>query len=97
MTRFRPCLFVITLLLLTACSQTDGDGPTIREVWIPMEDGVRLAADIYFPDAQGGTDRYPVLLEYLPYRKAESRAHSYSFILVYENSKNNTTLRIVFT
>ena len=39
---------------------------------------MQLAADIYFPDAQGGADSYPVLLEYLPYRKDESRARNYS-------------------
>ena len=43
-----------------------------------MADGVRLAADLYRPaDAQPG-ERFPVLLEYLPYRKAESRGRRYS-------------------
>jgi putative CocE/NonD family hydrolase len=65
-------------LILTACTQTESDGPSIRQVWIPMEDGVRLAADIYFPDAQDGTNNYPVLLEYLPYRKDEARARNHS-------------------
>jgi len=78
MNRFRACVIVLALALTAACSRTDGEGPAIHEVWIPMEDGVRLAADIYFPDAQGGADLYPVLLEYLPYRKDESRARNYS-------------------
>ena len=76
MNRFCTCL---VFLLVAACtSELDTSGPSIREVWIPMEDGVRLAADIYFPDAKGGTDRCPVLLEYTPYRKDESRARNYS-------------------
>ena len=71
-------LSLLAVLILAACFRTDSDGPSIRQVWIPMEDGVRLAADVYFRDAQGGTDRYPVLLEYLPYRKDESRARNYA-------------------
>lgn len=72
-------LTIFLILFITGCSsEVDTSGPSIREVWIPMEDGVQLAADIYFPDAQGGADSYPVLLEYLPYRKDESRARNYS-------------------
>jgi putative CocE/NonD family hydrolase len=82
MTSMKLATAISTLILalaLTACTRdVDTAGPSIRQVWIPMKDGVRLAADIYFPDAQGGTDRYPVLLEYLPYRKDESRARNYS-------------------
>ena len=67
------------LLLIAACSSQVGtSGPSVQQVWIPMDDGVKLAADIYFPDAQGGAEQYPVLLEYLPYRKDESRARNYS-------------------
>ena len=86
MNKYRAYIFTLALaLILTACSRTDSDGPSISQVWIPMEDGVRLAADIYFPDAQGGTDRYPVLLEYLPYRKDESRARNYSLYSYFLN------------
>lgn len=38
----------------------------VRHVMIPTRDGTRLAADLYMPDAPG---RFPVVLEYLPYRK----------------------------
>ena len=48
----------------------------IEEVRIPMKDGVRLAADIWRPD--GGAGPFPVLLEYLPYRKTEARGGSHS-------------------
>jgi predicted acyl esterase len=42
-----------------------------RHVWIPMADGVRLAASLYRPDAAGPC---PVLLEALPYRKDDVTA-----------------------
>jgi len=43
-----------------------------------MPDGVRLQADLYMPAGAKAGDRYPVLLEYLPYRKTEGRASRYS-------------------
>jgi putative CocE/NonD family hydrolase len=50
----------------------------MKEVWIALPDGVRLAADLYMPagDVEGKT--FPVILEYLPYRKTESRARNFS-------------------
>jgi len=51
---------------------------SIEEVWIPMPDGVRLAADLYRPAGSERRERFPVLLEYLPYRKTESRSRNYS-------------------
>jgi putative CocE/NonD family hydrolase len=53
-------------------------GTEIREAWITLPDGVRLAADIYLPAGRDGSQRHPVLLEYLPYRKMESRARNHS-------------------
>ncbi|MGD8929051.1 MAG: CocE/NonD family hydrolase [Lysobacterales bacterium] len=54
--------------------------PVMREAWIAMPDGVRLAADLYFPEPvdeeEAGSGAFPVLLEYLPYRKTESRARN---------------------
>ncbi|MDE0533328.1 MAG: CocE/NonD family hydrolase [Albidovulum sp.] len=44
----------------------------IREVehcWIPMPDGIRLAARIWMPEGEGGS--YPAILEYIPYRKRD--------------------------
>jgi predicted acyl esterase len=48
-------------------------GIEIKEVWIPMPDGVRLAASLFMPADRKASARFPVLLEYLPYRKDESR------------------------
>jgi hypothetical protein len=44
----------------------------IRNVRIPMRDGVELAADLYCPDAPG---RFPTLLERTPYNREESVLH----------------------
>ncbi|MBI1950385.1 MAG: CocE/NonD family hydrolase, partial [Acidobacteria bacterium] len=49
-----------------------------QEAWIPMRDGVRLAADLYLPKGGRPKDRFPVLLEYLPYRKTEARGDRYA-------------------
>ena len=44
---------------------------TIENVWIPMPDGVRLAARIWLPkDAE--QNPVPAILEYIPYRKRDS-------------------------
>jgi uncharacterized protein len=52
-------------------------GISMQEAWIRMSDGVRLAADLYVPDGAPAGARFPVLLEYLPYRKTEARGRNY--------------------
>lgn len=66
--------------------------PTYRtmrvvQAWIPMRDGVRLAVNLYMPDVPMSNvkpgERFPAILEYLPYRKddwtlaRDSDLHSY--------------------
>jgi len=46
----------------------------MEKTWIPMKDGVRLAATLYMPDGAKPGDRFPALLEYLPYRKDDCTA-----------------------
>jgi putative CocE/NonD family hydrolase len=51
----------------------------VKNIMIPMRDGVRLAADLIMPDAEG---KYPALLQYHPYRKDDvsltnNEAHHY--------------------
>ena len=50
----------------------------LEEALIPLSDGVRLAADLWRPKGAGDKSRFPVLLEYLPYRKTEGRGSRYS-------------------
>src|SRR3989454_8357 len=40
--------------------------------WIPMSDGVRLAATLYMPEHVSADGRLPPILEYLPYRKDDA-------------------------
>src|SRR6267378_3910243 len=49
---------------------------TVRMVqqWIPMPDGVRLSATLYVPDNGKPGEKFPALLEYLPYRKDDATA-----------------------
>jgi putative CocE/NonD family hydrolase len=44
-------------------------GVKVENVWIPMKDGVRLAASLFVPTGGKPTEKFPALLEYLPYRK----------------------------
>lgn len=46
-----------------------GRGMRAVATWIPMSDGTRLASTLYMPDGPGDDERFPALLEYLPYRK----------------------------
>ncbi len=45
-----------------------------RNLRIPMPDGTTLAADLFRPDAPG---RFPVVIEYLPYRKNDTTWHGW--------------------
>jgi hypothetical protein len=53
-------------------------GIALETARIPMPDGVALAADLYVPAGAPEGERFPVLLEYLPYRKTESRARNHA-------------------
>lgn len=46
---------------------------TIEHIWIPMSDGVRLAARIWLP-IDAAENPVPAILEYLPYRKNDFTA-----------------------
>jgi predicted acyl esterase len=49
-------------------------GVRMEQAWIPMKDGVRLAATLYRPDGAKPSEKFPALLEYLPYRKDDGTA-----------------------
>lgn len=44
----------------------------IERGWLRMADGVRLAVTYYLPAPRSGAEKFPVLLEMLPYRKEDS-------------------------
>ena len=48
----------------------------VREEWITLADGVRLSATLYAPKARHRGEKFPAVLEYLPYRKDESKNHA---------------------
>ena len=45
-----------------------------RRSWIPMPDGVRLAASLFLPEEATAGGKVPVVLEALPYRKDDATA-----------------------
>ncbi len=51
--------------------------------WISMKDGVRLSATFYKPVPRSPGEKFPVLLEFLPYRKDDPRANDDSETYIY--------------
>src|ERR1700689_3147150 len=49
-------------------------GVRMEQAWIRMKDGGRLAATLYIPDGAKAGEKFPALLEYLPYRKDDGTA-----------------------
>jgi putative CocE/NonD family hydrolase len=83
----RPAAFLRGLVAVAALLAVTGDPSAasepvyeiaLQEAFIPLPDGVRLAVDLFLPSGGGPGERFPVLLEYLPYRKAEGRARNYA-------------------
>jgi uncharacterized protein len=66
---------ILSLILLIATSLAAQVIPptyaTMKKIQttIPMKDGVRLAVNLYMPEGAEANDKFPVILEYLPYRK----------------------------
>jgi uncharacterized protein len=71
-------LVQIALLTSAAAAAEPPSPPTygvrMENVWIPMQDGIRLAATLYMPDGAKPGETFPALLNYLPYRKDDSTA-----------------------
>jgi uncharacterized protein len=49
-------------------------GVRMVQARIPMKDGVGLAATLYMPDGAKAGEKFPALLDYLPYRKDDAMA-----------------------
>jgi len=74
--RFLVLTFVITKLFAAEPPSPAVYGVRVESAWIPMKDGVRLAATLYMPDGAEPRDKFPALLDYLPYRKDDGTAAS---------------------
>ncbi len=86
--RARAPVPTLALAMLTILALSTGLGalpvpktmtPTLHTVhmvqqWIPMPDGVRLSATLYMPANPKRGEKFPALLEYLPYRKDDATA-----------------------
>ena len=75
------CSLCLLLLCFFAHDVSASEPPTpptygvhMERAWIPMKDGIRLAATLYFPDGAKPAEKFPALLEYLPYRKDDGTA-----------------------
>jgi uncharacterized protein len=70
--------FVLTLCSFAAQPPLPPSPPSYgvrtEQAWIPMKDGIRLAVTLYMPDGAKPGEKFPVLLEYLPYRKDDGTA-----------------------
>jgi predicted acyl esterase len=75
------CRALLALACIGFAHATHGQTPVqapapyafrIERRWLLMPDGVRLAATIVHPIARTKGEHFPVLLEYLPYRKEDS-------------------------
>jgi predicted acyl esterase len=72
--RLRPLCVLVLSLVFTQWGHAVGYSETnygirISQAWLQMPDGVRLAVDLFIPEGAAQNQRFPVLLEYLPYRK----------------------------
>jgi hypothetical protein len=71
-----PVLAVVAIADLMANTQTSTPpsyGVKLEHIWIPMKDGVRLAADIYMPTGAKPGEKFPAVFKYDPYRKDDNR------------------------
>jgi len=83
-TRLAPALFVMMSLSINAFAAVRSE-----QVRVPMRDGARLVADVYFPEGEGP---FPVILIRTPYQRPsgefrwdEQRLLDNGYILVYQS------------
>jgi uncharacterized protein len=95
MTRHSVCRMLPFLALLAAptllAAAEEADLYRVRaesDVQVPMRDGVKLAADVYRPDAEG---RFPVLLQRTPYNRADPATGvyyaSHGYVVVLQDAR----------
>ncbi len=77
---FFSCIALLFIFFLSRVAQSEPSVPPAKysvhllKQWIPMPDGVRLSATLYMPQKVKAEEKFPALLEYLPYRKDDSTA-----------------------
>lgn len=78
--RMVPILLTLAALSFTTVSHGQSglsdvthEGIEVKTTWIPLPDGVRLAADLFMPAEREADAKHPVLFELIPYRKDEGR------------------------
>ncbi|MGE5734310.1 MAG: CocE/NonD family hydrolase, partial [Acidobacteriota bacterium] len=80
---FLCILFLSSLTAAITGPSAPSYGVRLVQAWIPMKDGIRLSATLYMPEGAKPQERFPAILEYLPYRKDDATAardypiHSY--------------------
>lgn len=62
-------------MVSVASRKANAGDRVMRDVMVPMRDGVRLATDIFLPEGDGP---WPVLMERTPYDKTAARANEYT-------------------
>lgn len=49
-------------------------GVRVQDTTVAMPDGVRLAVNVFLPEGAHAGERFPAILEYLPYRRTRDVA-----------------------
>jgi len=65
----------------------------ISHIWIPLSDGVRLAARIWLPQAES-SESWPAILEYIPYRKNDATVERDATIHPYFAAHGYASIRV---
>ena len=65
--------FIVCIGQVALCASNDVRyNFTSNNVWLTMPDGVHLSATLVIPISRYENEKFPVLLEYKPYRKDDS-------------------------
>jgi predicted acyl esterase len=67
-----PILFVCCQVALLHAETLDMCSSTTEDLWLSMPDGIRLSATLTIPIPKTVDEKFPILLEYKPYRKDDS-------------------------
>ena len=54
-----------------------------ENAWLPMADGVRLSVTLTIPTVTKSSEKFPVLLEYKPYRKDDNSFNAEQATVIY--------------